>query len=90
MAPSCGPHSHTSLSSLLSFTEGDDHERVAETRDHRVRGWHGSDELSPGRARPRLIGPLISEDSNGDPTSVGRHFELGLVGVYCMQRQNTY
>jgi len=36
------------------FTEGDDHERVAETRDHRVRGWHGSDELPPGRARPRL------------------------------------
>src|SRR5262245_10542421 len=37
------------------FTEGDDHERVAETRDHRVRGWHGSYELSACRARPRLI-----------------------------------
>jgi hypothetical protein len=31
------------------------HERMAETRDHRVRGWNGSDELSAGRARPRLI-----------------------------------
>jgi hypothetical protein len=31
------------------------HERVAQTRNHRVRGWNGSDELSPGRARPRVI-----------------------------------
>ena len=31
------------------------HERMAETRNHRVRGWNGSDELSAGRARARLI-----------------------------------
>ena len=36
-------------------TEGDDNERVAETRDHRVRGWHGSDKLPSGRVGPRLI-----------------------------------
>jgi hypothetical protein len=36
-------------------TEGDDNERVAETRDHRVRGWHGSDKLPSGGVGPRLI-----------------------------------
>ena len=35
--------------------QGDDHERVAEARDHRVRSWYGSDFLPSGRARPRLI-----------------------------------
>ena len=40
---------------ISAFIEGDDHERVAETRNHRIRGWHGSDELPAGRAGPRLI-----------------------------------
>src|SRR6476469_1840625 len=40
---------------LRSSPKETTNERVAETRDHRVRGWHGSHELSPGRARPRLI-----------------------------------
>jgi hypothetical protein len=54
------------------------HERMAETRDHRVRGWNGSDELSAGRARARLISgrSLALCSATASAKRGGRHFRM--------------
>ena len=51
---------------------------MAETRDHRVRGWNGSDELSAGRARARLISgrSLALCSATASAKRGGRHFRM--------------